>query len=424
MGVKRVTKKFLKYLIPIFLVLLIIPFTDRRAHKRKENPFGSEQVRCAIRLGDYGKLSRGYLAGYHYEMLKTFIGSIGDSACIFIGEEGLPYADSLLKDSLDILVIPRKEYADTAGLQIWSLGDTNVVWVMRDSPNLNSEYAHWLIDLNGSSLHSSAQERFFNGFNPYRKHSERNREIISPYDGLLRKAAEKLGWDWKMLAALVWTESKFRIDTRSPRGASGLMQVMPATARIYGVTDLLDPEENIKAGTALLARLQRLYSDVAADRDEMTKITLAAYNAGPGRIADCIRLARAQGVDPSTWSNLCSVIPLMSQEPDSLAGQDVLYGPFKGKETMAFVKAVLNQYDIFRGLPPRFRMTVDTLETESGDFPPDEDFAEMILMAADSLQRDSLSLEPGIVVKEEEQKETPTEQPTGHGQSSKGLSGR
>ena len=151
------------------------------------------------------------------------------------------------------------------------------------------------------------------------------------------------------------------------------MQVMPATARIYGVTDLLDPEENIKAGTALLARLQRLYSDVAADRDEMTKITLAAYNAGPGRIADCIRLARAQGVDPSTWSNLCSVIPLMSQEADSLAGQDVLYGPFKGKETMAFVKAVLNQYDIFRGLPPRFRMTVDTLETESGDFPPDED---------------------------------------------------
>ena len=156
----------------------------------------------------------------------------------------------------------------------------------------------------------------------------------------------------------------------------------------------------------------------------MTKITLAAYNAGPGRIADCIRLARAQGVDPSTWSNLCSVIPLMSQEADSLAGQDVLYGPFKGKETMAFVKAVLNQYDIFRGLPPRFRMTVDTLETESGDFPPDEDFAEMILMAADSLQRDSLSLESGIVVKEEEKKETPTEQPTGHGQSSKGLSGR
>ena len=65
-----------------------------------------------------------------------------------------------------------------------------------------------------------------------------------------------------------------------------------------------------------------------------------------------------------------------------------------------------------------------TLETESGDFPPDEDFAEMILMAADSLQRDSLSLESGIVVKEEEKKETPTEQPTGHGQSSKGLSGR
>ncbi|MGN0202679.1 MAG: transglycosylase SLT domain-containing protein [Candidatus Cryptobacteroides sp.] len=420
MGLKRVTKKFLKYLIPIFLVLLIIPFTDRRTHNRKHNPFGSENVRCAIRLGSYGKLSRGYLAGFHYEMLRNFVGSIGDTARIFLGEAGLPYTDSLLAKSLDILVIPSYEYADVPGLHAWSLGDTSIVWVMRDDPLLNSEYAHWLIDFNGSSLQASALERFFNGFNPYRRSSVRNRNIISPYDELLKKSAEKIGWDWKMLAAVVWAESKFRIDTRSPKGATGLMQVMPGTARAFGVSDLLDPEENIKAGTALLERLQRMYSDVAADRDELTKISLAAYNAGPGRISDCIRLARAQGVDPSTWSNLCSVIPLMGQEPDSLMQTDVTYGPFRGKETVAYVKAVLNQYDIFRGLPPRFRMPTDTTAADSSDFPPDEDFVEM-LMPADSLGQNPAEAEDSLTVPGEEQTEEEEKEPTGPEPSGKGL---
>ncbi|MGN1214608.1 MAG: transglycosylase SLT domain-containing protein [Candidatus Cryptobacteroides sp.] len=425
MGLKRVTKKFLKYLIPIFLVLLVIPFTDRRSHKRKDNPFGSDKVRCMIALGDYDRLSRGFLAGYHYEMLKAFVGSIGDTALINIGREDACYTDSVLADRLDILVIPGNEYSEVAGLHAWSLGDTDIVWVMKDSPSLNSEYAHWLIDFNGSSLQASTHERFFNGFNPYRKGTGRNREIISPYDAILKKNAEKLGWDWKMLAAMVWAESKFRIDTRSPRGATGVMQVMPSTARSFGVDDLWDPEENIKAGTALLGRLQRLYSDVAADRDELTKITLAAYNAGPGRISDCIRMARSQGIDPSTWSNLCSVIPMMSQEADSLLQQDVLYGPFKGAETIAYVKAVLNQYDIFRGLPPRYRMPADTLEAAGEDF-PDEDFVEILMTTADTLLRDSLhrdTLGTGLG-RERHEKEVPPEHSTVPGQSGKGLSWR
>lgn len=419
MGLKRVTKKFLKYLIPIFLVLLIIPFTDRRAHKRKDNPFGSGKVRCTIALGNYARLSKGFLAGYHYEMLKAFVGSIGDTALISIGREGACYTDSVLADRVDILVVPGNEYSEVAGLHAWSLGDTDIVWVMKDSPSLNSEYAHWLIDFNGSSLQASTRERFFNGFNPYRKGTGRNREIISPYDAILKKNAERLGWDWKMLAAMVWAESKFRIDARSPRGATGLMQVMPSTAQSFGVEDLLDPEENIKAGTALLGRLQRMYSDVAADRDELTKMTLAAYNAGQGRISDCIRVARSQGIDPSTWSNLCSIIPLMSQDVDTLLQQDLVYGPFKGKETIAYVKAVLNQYDIFRGLPPRYRMPADTLEAVSEDFPPDEDFVEILMTSADTLQRDSLhrdtlGIVPGM---ERNESELPATAP---GQSGKG----
>ena len=63
---------------------------------------------------------------------------------------------------------------------------------------------------------------------------------VSPYDELIKKYAKELGWDWRMLAAVVYQESKFSINSVSHRGAVGLMQVMPQTGLYYGVEDLTD----------------------------------------------------------------------------------------------------------------------------------------------------------------------------------------
>lgn len=161
------------------------------------------------------------------------------------------------------------------------------------------------------------------------------------------------------------------------------MQMMPRTADRYEIEDLLDPKENIEAGAAYITRLQSKFRDTAADGDELVKFTLAAYNAGEGRIYDCINLARSQGIDTSTWESLCTVLPQMSQD-SILFVEDVRHGKFKGRETVAYVKAVLNRYDIFNGATPRYQ--VQPADTSSVLI-EDEDDVERVLLSPDSLSR-------------------------------------
>lgn len=96
----------------------------------------------------------------------------------------------------------------------------------------------------------------------------------APAQTLLARAASEVGVDAHLAHAVAWTESAFRADAVSPKGAMGLMQLMPATARQYGVADPFDPWQNVQGGTRLLRDLLTRY---AGD----TRLALAAYNAGP-----------------------------------------------------------------------------------------------------------------------------------------------
>lgn len=387
MGLKRVTKKFLKYLIPTILVLLIIPLAETdRSRRDTDDIFRNGKIRCAIDLGDFDKMSKGFLTGYCYEMMSRFAEHLRDSVEIYLAEEGASCLDSLLLDSLDILALPSCGAPGGEGLSVLPLGDTSVVWVVKSGRKSQKEIIRWLNNFKATDEYASVHSRFFCGYNPFRKGIRKVPGIISPYDDLIRKNAVKMGWDWRLFAALIWSESRFRIQAHSSRGACGLMQMMPRTANRYEIEDLLNPAENIEAGAEYLARLQSKFRDTAADADELVKFTLGAYNAGEGRIYDCIRLALSQGIDASHWESLCTVLPQMNQDmlvvqtvsgaesaqpvpdtsallpaaadtlqapADSLlsAGNDPRHhGKFSGKETVGFVKAVLGQYEIFKGI--------------------------------------------------------------------------
>lgn len=382
MGLKRVTKKFLKYLIPTLVVLLIIPFSElNRNSKGEEDVFGTGPIRFALKLDE--KLYEGYVTGYCYEMAERFAGHLKDSVEIFIADSDADYLDSLRLDSLDILAVPFPKIPDSEEFLSFQLGDVPAAWVIKADKKRQREIIRWLNNFKGTDEYAAVQDRFFKGYNPYRKGVKKVPGIISPYDDLIKRNAKTIGWDWKMFAALIWSESRFRIQARSPKGAVGLMQMMPRTADRYEIEDLLDPKENIEAGAAYIARLQSKFRDTALNNEELVKFTLAAYNAGEGRIYDCINLARSQGVNPSTWDSLCAVLPQMSQDSIKFV-EDVRHGKFKGRETMAYVKAVLNQYDIFNGTMPRYK--VQPADTALAPAREAVDAGE-ILLSPDSLSR-------------------------------------
>ena len=108
-------------------------------------------------------------------------------------------------------------------------------------------------------------------------------EVLSPAGGaelarLIEELARRHGLDPALVLAVVSIESGFRPEAVSPKGAQGLMQLMPRTAASLGVQDAFDPEQNVDAGVRYLEGLVRLYGG------DLTR-ALAAYNAGQGAVA-------------------------------------------------------------------------------------------------------------------------------------------
>ena len=111
----------------------------------------------------------------------------------------------------------------------------------------------------------------------------KQQQRLSPYDEIIKFRADSIGWDWRLLAAVIYTESKFAINVSSPKGAKGLMQIMPLTVKLYDVQNPLDPEENIRAGANYLGRLDKLFRKIEPAQ-ERVKYVLGAYTAGESRI--------------------------------------------------------------------------------------------------------------------------------------------
>jgi len=303
-------------------------------------------LRASIRLRwDESSL----LPGYNYYLLNRFADENGQNAEIAISRYRHVNLADLIEDNTDITVLPLADSSSIGKGFTCIPVDSCCLWVFKNSRKHLIRRAR---EFSGSFINSDDYKRlhfiFTTTYDPFRG---AKRSCLSPYDTIIKQQADSLNWDWRLLAAVVYQESHFHIEAGSDRGARGLMQLIPETGKRFGAEDLTDPQQSIRAGARYLKHLRRQFHNVSASPEELTKMTLAAYNAGAGRIHDCIATANQQNIDPGTWDNLASVIPSM-RDSSILDTVNLRCGTFQGYETLAYVDRVLAIYREFCRMCP------------------------------------------------------------------------
>ncbi len=231
----------------------------------------------------------------------------------------------------------------------------NLAWAVRKdgSDRLLANLNQWLKDY-----------RYTAGFNMiYNKYfkNQKSKQIIksdfyvlnsgkvSPWDEYLREFSDTLGWDWLLLASMIYQESRFIPDAHSWAGAFGLMQLMPNTAKQYGINRNSTPLENIEAGVKFIQWLGEVFEDKVSDEDEKTKFILGAYNVGLGHIFDARRLAMKHNQDPNNWDIIAEKLILKSN-PEYYHDPVVRYGYCRGEEPVNYVREILDRYEHYKNI--------------------------------------------------------------------------
>jgi len=173
---------------------------------------------------------------------------------------------------------------------------------------------------------------------------------LSPYDKEIKEAAAVIGWDWRMLASLVYQESQFNPKAKSWVGATGLMQLMPSVMEEQGLDSNASPGKQLMAGVKHLIYTEKQIPDEIADSTERVSFLLASYNCGLGHVLDARRLAEKYGKDPNIWFNNVDSCVLNLSHKKYYLDPVVYNGYVRGKETFSFVQEINERFNIYKEL--------------------------------------------------------------------------
>jgi membrane-bound lytic murein transglycosylase F len=298
----------------------------------------------------------------YYARLEELSGELGDTI----------YIDILPGELTDEETI--KMVAD--GLIKYTIVDDNIANVYKNSlPNIDistpvslSQRLAWavrksspeLLDTINAGLSSLKKKSDYNVI--YKKYFEDRRQFkrrigsdyftsntgkISKHDDLVKKYSKNLGWDWVLVKSLIYQESRFEHTNKSWAGANGLMQLMPATAKELGVTNVHDPDQNIKAGTKYLKRMYS-YWDNIPDTIQRVKFAMASYNCGYGHVKDAQRLAMKFNKDSLSWDNGVDFYVLNLSKPEYYNDDLVKFGYARGIEPYEYVDEIFDRYENYK----------------------------------------------------------------------------
>ncbi|HNH07813.1 MAG TPA: transporter substrate-binding domain-containing protein [Leptospiraceae bacterium] len=241
-----------------------------------------------------------------------------------------------------------------------------IAWaVRRNSPEFLKRVNQWIYKIKGDGTLQAIRKKYYKDQKTvffddskeatkeekiFEKEKKQGRKRISPYDETIRAKSSQIGWDWRLVAAVIYQESKFKPRARSWVGAAGLMQIMPGTAAAMGLAagDIFHPEKNIQAGVKYLGYLDNYWKKVLPNAEERKKFVLASYNAGQGHVVDARSLAAYLGKNPSIWDGNAASAMLLLSNPAYFNLSVVRHGYCRGKEPYEYVNIIYRQYSAYK----------------------------------------------------------------------------
>ncbi len=163
---------------------------------------------------------------------------------------------------------------------------------------------------------------------------------LTPYDEYVTWAARQYGLDWRLLASLMYEESRFDPDAVGPGGSAGLFQFMPFTWRELGVEDPHHPGEAIEAGARYLSSLMEKFGDL--DLPDRVAMGIASYNVGPRHVFDARKLAAEMGFDPDLWANNVETAMYVLDDPE--VARRYPAGVCRCRRGAAYTRRILRRY--------------------------------------------------------------------------------
>ncbi|WP_027470199.1 MltF family protein [Saccharicrinis fermentans] len=230
-----------------------------------------------------------------------------------------------------------------------------IAWgVRKNSPDLLHVVNNWLVRFRKTTKYRLIYKKYFenrrsthivdSGFNSIKG------GLVSKFDDIIKRESATIDWDWRLIAALIYQESRFLPEIKSWAGAQGLMQLMPETAKRFGVHDITSPQENIRGGIQFLKWLDSRLALRIDDPEERLKFILASYNVGLGHVLDAMRLAEKNGKNPKVWEDNVDFYLLNKSKPIYFNDPVVQFGYCRGEEPYLYVTEILDRYEHYKNL--------------------------------------------------------------------------
>ena len=169
---------------------------------------------------------------------------------------------------------------------------------------------------------------------------DRYNEVLPELKPYFMSAADELGFDWRLLAAISYQESHWKKAARSPTGVRGLMMLTKQTARQVGISDRLDPVLSVHGGARYLSTLIDKIPERVPEPDR-TWFALASYNVGFGHLEDARVITQKNGGDPDSWADVKKRLPLLSEHKWY---SQTRFGYARGQEPVQFVGNIRKYY--------------------------------------------------------------------------------